>query len=106
MISHFFTRPFFINVTSSQKNALPCGMINPQSRNRKEVANMKIKLNPDPEIVNTIREGLKRTGGYCPCRRERTEATKCMCQEFKDQIADPGFEGFCHCMLYYKSLQD
>ena len=27
---------------------------------------MKIKLNPDQEIVNTIREGLKRTGGYCP----------------------------------------
>ena len=45
---------------------------------------MKIKLNPDQEIVNTIREGLKRTGGYCPCRRERTEATKCMCQEFKN----------------------
>ncbi len=37
---------------------------------KKEVANMKIKLNPDQEIVNTIREGLKRTGGYCPCRRE------------------------------------
>ena len=67
---------------------------------------MKIKLNPDQEIVNTIREGLKRTGGYCPCRRERTEATNCVCQEFKDQIADPLFEGFCHCMLYYKSLQD
>ena len=33
---------------------------------------MKIKLNPDQEIVNTIQEGLKRTGGYCPCRRERT----------------------------------
>ena len=52
---------------------------------------MKIKLNPDQEIVNTIREGLKRTGGYCPCRRERTEENRCMCQEFKDQIADPGF---------------
>ncbi len=39
---------------------------------------MKIKLNPDQEIVNTIREGLKRTGGYCPCRRERTETTKCI----------------------------
>ena len=38
-------------------------MIKPQSRNKKEVANMKIKLNPDREIVNTIREGLKRTGG-------------------------------------------
>ncbi len=34
---------------------------------------MKIKLNPDQEIVNTIREGLKRTGEYCPCRVERTE---------------------------------
>lgn len=63
---------------------------------------MKIKLNPDQEVVNTIREGLKRTGGYCPCRLERTEATKCMCQEFKEQMADPNFEGFCHCMLYYK----
>ena len=30
---------------------------------------MKIKFNPDPEIVNTIKEGLKRTDGYCPCRR-------------------------------------
>ena len=49
---------------------------------------------------------FKRTGGYCPCRRERTEATKCMCQEFKDQIADPDYEGYCHCMLYYKSLKD
>ena len=65
---------------------------------------MKIKLNPDQEVVQAIREGLKRTGGYCPCRIERTEATKCMCQEFKEQIADPGFEGFCHCMLYYKSF--
>ena len=45
---------------------------------KKEVVNMKIKLNPDQEIVNTIREGLKRTGGYCLCRVERTEATKCI----------------------------
>ena len=64
---------------------------------------MKIKLKPDQEIVNTIREGLKRTGGYCPCRRERTEENRCMCQEFKDQIADPGFEGFCHCIYMRKS---
>ena len=34
---------------------------------------MKIKLNSDQEIVDTIREGLKRTSGYCPCRVERTE---------------------------------
>ena len=25
-----------------------------------------------------------------------------MCKEFRDQIADPEFEGYCHCMLYYK----
>ena len=56
---------------------------------------MKIKLNSDQEVVDTIREGLKRTGGYCPCRLERTEATKCMCQEFKDHCHD----FFCHSFI-------
>ena len=63
---------------------------------------MKIELNPDAEIVATVKEGLKQTGGYCPCRRERTPETKCMCKEFRDQIADENYEGFCHCMLYHK----
>ena len=36
---------------------------------------MKIKLNENQEIVKTIKEGLERTGGYCPCRLERTEET-------------------------------
>ena len=31
---------------------------------KKELANMKIKLNPDQEIVSTVRKGLKRTDGY------------------------------------------
>ena len=64
---------------------------------------MAIKLNENKEVVETIREGLKRTGGYCPCRLNRTEEYKCMCDEFKKQIADPNFEGFCHCLLYYKT---
>lgn len=64
---------------------------------------MNITLNPDKEIVQIVKEGLERTGGYCPCRRERIPENKCMCEEFKKQIADPNFEGFCHCMLYYKS---
>ena len=55
-------------------------------------------------LVKTVQEGLKRTGGYCPCRLQRTPETKCVCQEFRDQIKDPNFEGFCHCLLYYKSL--
>ena len=64
---------------------------------------MKITLNPDEKIVEIVKEGLKKTGGYCPCRRDRLEEYKCMCDEFKEQIADPDFEGYCHCMLYYKS---
>lgn len=63
---------------------------------------MRVRLNQDQEIVDAIREGLKRTGGYCPCRLERIPENICMCREFKDQIADPAYEGYCHCMLYYK----
>ncbi len=65
----------------------------------------KITLNPDPEVVATIREGLRAKGGYCPCRMEKREEYKCMCEEFRRQIADPDFEGYCHCMLYYKSKE-
>lgn len=64
---------------------------------------MKITLNPDAEVVATVKEGLKQKGGYCPCRLGKSEDIKCMCKEFREQIADPEFEGFCHCMLYYKS---
>ena len=63
---------------------------------------MKVKLNPDKEVVKLVKEGLKKTGGFCPCKTERTEELKCMCEEFRGHIADPDFEGFCHCMLYYK----
>ena len=66
-------------------------------------APMKITENENKEIVQMVREGLKKTGGYCPCRMQRTPENKCMCEEFRRQIADPDFEGYCHCMLYYKS---
>ena len=66
---------------------------------------MKITLKPNEAVVKTVKEGLERTGGYCPCRREQTPDTKCMCKEFREQIKDPEFEGYCHCMLYYKSLE-
>ena len=63
---------------------------------------MKVRENENKEVVARIREGLKAKGGYCPCRVERTPENKCMCKEFKEQIADPDFEGYCHCMLFYK----
>lgn len=63
---------------------------------------MKVRFNEDKEIVERIQQGLKAKDGYCPCRIPRTPEFKCMCKEFRDQIADPNFEGYCHCMLYYK----
>ena len=64
---------------------------------------MKVIFNPDEEIVKTVKEGLEKTGGYCPCRIEKSEDTKCISKEFREQIKDPELEGFCHCLLYYKS---
>ena len=38
---------------------------------------MKIRLNENEKVVKMVKEGLKK-------------------------IADENFEGYCHCMLYYK----
>lgn len=63
---------------------------------------LKILLNKDKSVVDSVRHGLEETGGYCPCRLVKSEKTKCMCEEFRNQISDPNFEGYCHCMLYFK----
>jgi ferredoxin-thioredoxin reductase catalytic subunit len=63
---------------------------------------MKVYFNPDEKITNAIRLAVKKKDGYCPCRLDKVEDNYCMCKEFRDQIADPNFEGFCHCRLYYK----
>ena len=89
-----------------RENEVYCSQRRKTGEMTREEKAMKIKFNPDEEIVKTVQEGLKHTGGYCPCRRERTEENRCMCREFREQIADPSFEGFCHCMLYYKSLEE
>lgn len=70
--------------------------------NETERDSMGVRLNTDVELVKVIKEGLKKKDGYCPCRMERTEENKCICKEFRAQIVDPDFEGYCHCMLYYK----
>lgn len=64
---------------------------------------MAVRYNENADIVKTIKEGLKQKGGYCPCRVGKAEEFKCICKEFREQIADPEFEGYCHCLLYYKS---
>lgn len=56
-----------------------------------------IKINPDKEFVKKFRQQLKDNSGYCPCRVQKTDDTKCMCKEFREQES-----GYCHCGLYYK----
>lgn len=63
---------------------------------------MNIKYNPNEEYVFMIKKQLAENDGYCPCRIIKSPDTKCMCKEFRDQIKDPYFEGYCHCMLFFK----
>ena len=58
---------------------------------------MRIELNPDKEFVADMRKALKENSGYCPCRLQKTEDTKCMCKEFREMN-----EGTCHCGLFTK----
>ena len=61
-----------------------------------------VKFNRDPKFVERLQSVMQKNGGYCPCRIQRTPENICICAEFKQQIADPDFEGYCHCQLYYK----
>lgn len=63
---------------------------------------MTVMLNKDKNVVASLKNALQKKGGYCPCRVERIEDNLCMCKEFREQIDDPEFEGYCHCKLFYK----
>ncbi len=63
---------------------------------------MSIRLNEDEEFVRKMRAALEAKGGYCPCRLQKTEDNLCICKEFREQMQDPDFHGYCHCRLYYK----
>ena len=61
-----------------------------------------VKFNSDQKFVERLQSVMQKNGGYCPCRIQRTPENICICTEFRQQIADPEFEGYCHCQLYYK----
>ena len=61
-----------------------------------------VVLNPDAKMVATVREGLCRKQGFCPCRLPRLPEFFCPSDEFKAQLRDPTFHGLCHCRLYLK----
>ena len=52
-----------------------------------------IKLNPDKEKVEEIRQRIKDNDGYCPCIIIKDESTKCPCKDFRD-------DKICHCGVY------
>ena len=60
-----------------------------------------ITQNPDKEYADEIKRKLKDNAGYCPCRLQKTEDTKCMCKEFREMR-----EGMCHCGLYIKTTEE
>ena len=52
---------------------------------------MIIEINPDFGAIVAANDG------YCPCAIEKTEDTRCMCKEFREQA-----EGECHCGRFRK----
>jgi len=64
-----------------------------------------VKMNPDSNYVEKLRSVMAKNGGYCPCRLQKTPENICPCAEFREQLADPDFSGFCHCRFYYKEQQ-
>ena len=64
--------------------------------------NLKVIQNPDTKTYAAASVAVYNNGGFCPCLIDRNDNTKCPCKEFREQIADPDFTGYCHCLLYYK----
>ena len=59
---------------------------------------LKVRKNPDKHVAKDIMRQIKENNGYCPCKLEKTEDTRCMCKDFREQTTP----GYCHCGLYYK----
>ncbi len=60
---------------------------------------MAIKIIEDKEQRDIIRKAIADNDGYCPCKIFKNEDTKCMCKQFRDQVA-LGTLGPCDCGLY------
>lgn len=56
-----------------------------------------IRKNPDRRMYEKVSQAVKDNGGYCPCLIERSERTKCPCEEFGNQE-----QGVCRCGRYEK----
>lgn len=52
------------------------------------------------EINPSIKNDVRRNGGYCPCMVHKTPDTKCPCKAFREQT-----EGVCHCGRFEKVVE-
>ena len=50
------------------------------------------------EVNPQFRELVAANNGYCPCLVQKTEDTKCMCKDFREQTTP----GKCHCGRFEK----
>lgn len=48
---------------------------------------------------NNAAEAVAANAGYCPCKLFKNDDTKCMCKQFREQIAQQK-PGECECGLY------
>lgn len=56
------------------------------------------KPNPDKQVYDEVTSAIADNENYCCCAIEKTEDTKCMCKDFREQQES----GFCHCSRFYK----
>lgn len=66
---------------------------------------IRVVTNSDKNLVKEIREKIKENNGHCACAITFDEDNKCMCKEFREQVAN-GVVGECHCRLYKVVIQD
>ena len=59
---------------------------------------MVIRVNPDNDKAEYIRQKIRENDGYCPCAIEKNIDTQCMCKDFRENVK----KGYCHCGLYEK----
>lgn len=69
--------------------------------NIKRVCNMKVHVTDDVAIRDSVRDALKKNGGYCPCVLSSMGVSKykCMCLDF---VENTRVGESCHCGLYIK----
>ena len=59
---------------------------------------LTVKPNPNVDMFKTVSDAVKQNNNYCCCEIEKTEDTKCMCKNFREQEES----GFCHCGRFLK----